>query len=260
MIWAASCAVFPDRAQLPEAGAGGQGDGAGGSDHIVAGAGDAGSLAEGGATAPPEGGAGGAGPEPSAGAAGQGCAPVERELAAVADTWIDSARPAMGHGNDASLSVVKGRDEQRALLSFNLPAALAGALLVRATLNLRLEANADPAIAERQLQVHRLEQAVDETRATWNNYANGVSGRRAIPGGDFGPVWGVAVVAALTSGGVVAFDVTDTLAEALASELVSLPLIVLEEGPAPPAPSELAFTSREGDAVGAPVLVIEYCP
>jgi hypothetical protein len=54
-------------------------------------------------------------------------------------------------------------------------------------------------------------------------------------------------------------DLTSALV-AVYSESISLSLIVLEVGPAPADPAELALTSREGDASAAPELVLEYCP
>jgi hypothetical protein len=155
--------------------------------------------------------------------------------------------------------VVKGADECRALVSFDLPAAPTGSTLVRAELRLRLLSNADVALAERQLEVHLLEQDVDESRTTWTNYANGASNRWLTPGGDFGPTLASTAIPALIQQGPVMFDLTSALVELFTADPIPLPLIVLEASEAT-APADLAFGSIEGDAFGAPELLLEYCP
>jgi hypothetical protein len=178
---------------------------------------------------------------------------------AAADTWIESAKPAVGHGTDPNLFVVQGGEERRALLSFNLPMAPTGSSLVRAELRLRLESNADAALAERELTLHLLEQVVVEARTTWNNYGNGSSQQWTTRGGDYGPAVASTTIRALTQNGPLSFDVTSLVADVWGSEPIPLPLIVLEVSE-PTAPAELAFTSREGDALGAPELRLHYCP
>jgi hypothetical protein len=165
----------------------------------------------------------------------------------------------LAHGTDPNLFVVEGTEERRALLSFNLPVAPTGASLVRAELRLRLESNADAALAKRELEVHLLEQLVDEGRTTWNNYASGASQQWANPGGDYGPAVASTTISALTQNGPVSFDVTSVVAGAFGAEPIPLPLIVREVS-SPTAPAELAFTSRQGDDLGAPELLLEYCP
>ena len=186
-----SCSVFPDEATLPSAtagaavggssvqtvaGAGGQGDEP--TPQGGAGAGEGGALlvAGGGAFAgaPPLGmagvDAGGAGGAPT-------CAALQQAVIAVtADTWIEAAKPTLSHGNDDVLSVVGGGQERRALLEVTLPAAQAGAVLLKATLVLHLQANADVSLARRQLRLLQLEQRVIEGRATWNKFDNGSKG------------------------------------------------------------------------------------
>ncbi len=250
--------MFPDSAVLPshaEAGAAGVSE-------VTAGAGQgaSGGAAEGGAGV--EGGAGpmaGAGAEPSGAGGAAGClAPERRTLIATGDTWIEALKPAIAHGNDKGLYIAASAEESRALLSFTLPAAPAGTTLVSGSLSLRLESNADAKLSARSLEVHALLQPLSEARATWNNWGNG-SRTWDTPGGDFGPVLSALVLAESTADGSVTFDLTSALAAALSTQPVPLPLIILEVGPAPTSPAELAFTSREGDASGVPSLSIEYC-
>jgi len=260
MVIALGCSVFPDHAELTGlggAGAAGEANEGGGS---VGAAGQASSGgAEGGAAATGFGGAG-AEPQTSAGAAGAaGCPTEERRFTAAGDTWIEFVKPATPHGTDPILFVVKGAEERRALLSFNLPAAPPGSTLIRAELRLHLASNADAALAERQLEVHLLDQVISEARTTWNNYDNGASQQWLDPGGDYGDVLAQAIIPALIQDGPVIFDLTSAVAEVFAADPVPLPLIVLEATERMP-PAGLAFTSRQGDALGAPELLLEYCP
>jgi hypothetical protein len=262
VAWAASCAVFPDEAVLPEEVHAGD---AGASGAVVeAGAGAGAAMATG-----PAGGVGGvpsveAGAPPALAGAG-GAEPVCSQLQQVlsvptADTWIDAARPSTGHGPDDRLFVVGGTAERRALLQFTLPAAVPGATLLRATITLQLASNDDVSLAERVLEMSLLEQQVDEGRTTWNNWGNGASRRWSLPGGDFGPALAFATLPALSMSGEVEFDVTALAADAFSATAVPLPLIVREVGAPPTPPAELAFTSRQGDASKVPELLIEYCP
>ncbi|HEX2872181.1 MAG TPA: DNRLRE domain-containing protein [Polyangiaceae bacterium] len=285
LLGAFSCAVFPDEATLPggSAGEAGEDSGAGkgtagtsvlpsGGSSSTAGTGmllggtstdggvpptDAGAppLGEGGTTTTP-GGAGGAG-----GTAGTpSCAdPQERVIAVSADTWIEAAKPSAGHGNDQQLFIIGGGQERRALFELTLPAAPAGAVLLKATFGLRLESNAAVGLAERRLQVRELSQAVNEGSASWNNWGNGSSRKWMLPGGDFGPVLASTRVPASTGDGPVTFDVTAPVAQAFAADPVVLSFIVMENGAPPAAPAELAFTSSEGDASGVPTLTLQYC-
>ena len=261
MVVAFSCSVFPDQAELPlseNAGAGGEPSEGGMS------------FGAAGQTGPNEAGQGGVQPAGLAGAgaeaanAGAGgatdCATMQESLLMIQDTWIESVKPSTGHGNEPILSVVKGEEERRAVLGFNLPGLPASTLLVRAELRLNLESNADVALAERQLEVRLLEHVFDEARATWNNFDNGVSGQWAMPGGDFGPALAAANVPEMIHDGPVTFDLTSAVSEMLSTVSVPLPLIVLEVGLAPTPPAELALTSSEGDALVAPQLFLEYCP
>jgi hypothetical protein len=260
LVVAFSCSVFPDQAELPpngDAGAGGE-PGEGGS-----------SFGAAGQTGPSEAGQGGARPaglagaEPAGGGAGGAteCATEKRVLAMLEDTWIEAAKPATAHGSDPILWVAKGDEERRALLSFPLLQAPPGAVLVRAELRLHLESNADVTLTERHLEAHLLEHVVDEARTTWNNYDSGAANQWVEPGGDFGPAVAATTVPALIQDGPVTFDLTSALSELFSTDGVPLPLIVLEVGSEPTPPAELAFTSSEGDDLGAaPQLFLEYCP
>ena len=263
--------MFPDQAVLPSgasagsasagsansagsasAGAGGDdatpgGSGTGG---VAAGAGGAGGTTE------PSGGAGadagGAGGTPSCDD------PQTTPVTLSADSWIDASNPGAGNGSATTLSVVGGAAEHRALLSLSLPVPPPGAFLLRATLRLQLQTNADATLASRQLGLHRLQRQFVENRASWTNWSNGQPGKWSEPGGDFGELQAQATVAPGTAAGPVEFDITPLVALEASTQPVPLSLIVLELGSAPAAPAALAFTSREGDA-SAPVLLIDYC-
>jgi hypothetical protein len=261
--------VFPDTAVLPLRGAGGANAGAsnGGAppdgSTLAAAAGAA--LSVGGmpdssagssqAGAPVEGGAGG-----SSGASAASCAaPQQLAVKTTLDTWIEAKSPNSTHGSDAQLSVLGGGSERRALLGFVLPAAPAGALLLGATLHLRLESNADVTHAARSLAVNELLREASPARATWLNYGSGASRRWTLAGGDFGAALTLTPLPAEKAAGPVVFDVTELARSAFAAQSPALGLIVREVGLVPSAPAELAFTSSEGDASSTPSLVIEYC-
>lgn len=282
LLGAFSCSVFPEEATLPggSAATAGQTSAAGkgtagssvlpsggsesaGTSGLLGGAPTEGGTATEGGAPPTDGGAPvGDGGMPSSGGAGgmPTCAdPQERVLLVTEDTWIESAKPSTGHGSDHELSVVGGGQERRALLQVTLPAVLPGAVLLKATLVLHLQTNADVGLAERRLQVRLLEQAVDESRSTWNNWGNGSSRKWLVPGGDFGSVLATDNVPAGTATPLVSFNVTATVRQAFAAQPVGLPFIVMENGVPPDAPAELAFTSSEGDAAGVPALILQYC-
>jgi hypothetical protein len=279
----ASCSVFPDEATLPthasgDAGAAGEGtpDGAGsggtanagGAAQLPeAGAGATSSnqggsgVTEGGAAGQPGNAGGGAGPDAGAGAGGAGEAPCINpqtvKVVAETDTWIGSANPDNNHGSDKLLSVVAGTDEHRALVALTLPKALAGLRFHRATLRFHLESNADAGLASRRLTVHRLSQAFDEGRATWNEFGKKLAWQ--TPGGDFGASWDSATVPTGTATANIDFDVTASVAKLLGSTAIPLSLLVRETSAARPFPAGLAFASTEGNAPQIPELSLEYC-
>jgi hypothetical protein len=273
VVWAASCAVFPDEAQLPAdsaAGAAGHDNEGQAGGAAVEGGGGGNVNGSGGvpsheAGAPGEGGLGGAGggSEPLAGAppSSAGACAMARQIVqgAAADTWIEAAKPTMGHGDEASLLVTGDPDaERRALLSFVLAPAPEGATLVRGTVTLQLEANGDLGLTERHLELSQLEHPVSEPHSSWNKWDNGNAQWRS-GGGDFGAAIASATIPALTMTAAVSFDVTASLEAAWSSTSVPFPLIVREVGGTPTPPAVLAFTSREGDAL-VPELLMEYCP
>jgi hypothetical protein len=269
-----SCSVFPDEATLPSsslvAGAGGSsvlpraGAGAEGGDPApLGGAGAA--AAEGGAFssagaragAPP---LGLAGTDVGGAGGGPSCEPEPPVVIAVtADTWIEAARPSIGHGNDDPLSVIGGGQERRALVEVTLPAAPANAVLLKATVALHLKANADIGSTRRQLRLYQLAHPVLEGRATWSKWDNGPNGNWLKLGGDFGGAIAESEVPAGTSTSTLSFDVSTFVRGVSASSPVPLSLILLEISTPPPPPAELAFTSREGDASEVPKLIVEYC-
>jgi len=206
-------------------------------------------------------GAAGAGDMPGvAGAPPSGCPnPQQQVLVVTADTWIEAAKPNNGHGSDHTLSVVGGGQERRALFQLTLPAVTAGTVLLKATLSLHLQGNADTRLVRRDLQVHRLGQEITEAHTTWTSYGQG-SRNWILPGGDFGPMLAQAAIPAGTSQGPLAFDLTATLQATVSGQAIPLSLIILESSLPPPAPADLAFASREGDASGIPALILEYCP
>lgn len=260
-----SCSVFPDEATLPTAMAGtSPGGDASASEGGLSGAtggqpsAGVGTEAGGGAGLPaisqagaPEGGGGSGGALPCA-------SPTSAVGMVTADTWIEFARPNALHGNDKMLSVIAGGEERRALLQAALPAIPEGAVVLHATLALHLESNADARRAMRRLAVRLLAQEVVETRASWLNWNN--AGRTwNMEGGDFGPVLATATVPAGVAEGTVGFDVTVPVEEAVSDGTSTLPFIVLETSAVPPAPAELAFTSKEGNASNIPQLIVDYC-
>ncbi|MES1185995.1 MAG: hypothetical protein ABUL60_19430, partial [Myxococcales bacterium] len=232
-----SCSVFPDEAVLPQGTAGtsaagtSSAAGAGGSEsvHPNAGAGaetSAGAGAEASSGAG-EGGAGGVGGDPSTsqggapgGAGGAGgapsCASPQSTVGDVtADTWIDAAKPNNNsHGGEPTLSVIAGGAERRALLQVQVPTLPTGAVLLRATLALHLESNADVDLVTRRLAVRQLEHEVIEARASWLNWNNGNRTWKQ-EGGDFGPALDKATLPAGTSRAAVDFDVTVAVEQAL---------------------------------------------
>lgn len=271
--WAVSCAVFPDEAVLPPRGDAGAAGDAGDASVAQAGVGTSGgapSVAGSGALAgePGLGGAGagaGGGPDSFGGAAAGGgpneCpAPGEVSREATADTWIEKATPGAGHGDDAALRVVGDPEPQRALMQFLLPIKAAGANLIRATVRVHLQSNADATLSERHLEMSQLEQLVDPERATWDNWGSGSNREWQMPGGDFGLAVASATIPAELTEGWVSFDVTAAVDAALSTTAaVPFPLIVLEVGAAPTPLAALAFTSTEGDDLEDPELLIEYC-
>ena len=280
VVAALSCSVFPDQATLPKHVVAGSGGSAGGPSAPQAGMGGnpVGGLAQAGtgvgaAVAAGAGGASALGGAPGtlAGAAGEaagagGAAPLpcvspEQEvvLAPTADTWIEAARPSTGHGTDVLLSVLGGSDERRALLQITLPAAPAGKQLSRARLVLELQQNADVTLAARSLGLEELGQAVSETQTTWLNYDKGGSHRWMLAGGDVVAELATATLRAGTASGALTFEVTVPIRKIVGAAAIPLSLIVIEKGPTPAAPAELAFASREGDALGVPTLILDYC-
>jgi hypothetical protein len=265
---ALSCSIFPDEATLPMAAAGdagaalvgASGGGGQGTDMTPsAGAGEGGTPGSDGGAAQ----AGMAGTPGMAELGGAGgafaCANPQSLLGFPnADTWIEMAKPTTGHGKDDVL-VVSAADgmNERALLDLALPAVSDKELLLKATLNLHLEANADQTLVARQLRAHRLAHAVVETRTTWNNWGQGTLWE--TPGGDFEPAFAEATVPSGMSEGVVAFDVTAAVRAALAVNETSISFVILEGGSAPPPPAELSFGSRTGLVSGMPALIIESC-
>lgn len=256
-----SCAVFPDEAVLPthqgdEIGLGG-GDpghaGAPGSDSR-AGASDDGATTTGGAPfhSPvlDAGSSSGAGGEQACRSSRTLRIPVE------SDAWIDAAEPNARHGADATLSVMAGAAERRALFAATVPGSQQ-ARLVRATFALRLQSNADPSLAMRELELHRLETAFSEARTSWLRYESG--GKWQQPGGDFAPAaWSALLLPAGSDSGIVSFELTDALGESTSSSAVTLAWLVLETK-RDASPGELSFASADQDVHERPTLLLEYC-
>lgn len=269
-----SCSVFPDQAVLPAEsdggnnavggqGAGGAGGGAagegrggqGGTSSRAGAAGDPnlGSAGEGGATG--AGGEGGGGVAPGGTGGGSGACLHSRDVALPIDfdTWIDQLEFRQAFADDTALFVRGAPNERRAMLKLTLPAA--SDALLSATLALHLEANADVSQGARVLGVHQLAQEVGAS-TTWRNYSNK---RWDTEGGDFGGEVARATLPAGTSQGTLAFDVTDLVRDRAASGVTTLSMVILENEAAPASSSELAFTSLEGDASSAPMLLLSYC-
>lgn len=266
VVWAVSCAVFPDEAQLPADGAAGAAGQAGSAPAGGVGAVNGTDGGSGHEAGTPGGGlsGAGAGSEPLAGAstgsAGACAMPKQFVQEATADTWIESARPSARHGGDFSL-LVSGDpdDERRALVSFPLPELPVGATLIRSTVTLHLEGNSDLGRAERHLELSQLVREFSEEFTTWTKWDNGGDATWDPAAGDFAAVIATTTIPPLTNTATVSFDITATLETALSTGIVPFPLIVREVGDAPTPPAELAFTSHERDAL-VPELLMEYCP
>jgi hypothetical protein len=273
--YAVSCAVFPDQAVLPTAGEPGEAAGANAQAGSPAVSGGAGSGATGGAGntglgGAPDAGNGGVGGliEPSGGGAGEAGAggtgiascdePQQLVVVVREDTWIDATDEDANHGDDQQLFVCGGAAERRMLLKVDLPAAPPGAWLVKARLDLYLEANEDETGAARRLGLHRLTKDFVERKATWVNFASGGNNEWDARGGDFEGILARATLQADSSVGPLSFDVTKSLSSVYSAQAVPLGLIVREVTEPPPAPAALAFTSS-GVNASVPTLVIEYC-
>ena len=226
----------------------------------VAGGGGVGGVAD-------DGGAGGAielggGSAGEAGAGGSGIATCDEPQQLVAlvgeDAWIDAADEDANHGGDAQLLVNGGAAERRMLFKVLVPAAPAGAWLVKARLDFNLESNQQSTAAQRALGLYRLTRDYVVSKVTWTNFTNGAKNTWDAPGGDFGGILARATLPAETTAGTLSFDVTKPLSSVYSAQAVPLALIVREVGATPAGPAALAFTSSEGNAF-APALTIEYC-
>lgn len=170
------------------------------------------------------------------------------------DTWIDEADPRTSFVADNSLFVRGVPDERRALLQLTLPAA-SGDALIEASLTLRLKTNADAGKSARVLGLHQLTREIGAD-TSWRNYSNK---KWDLAGGDFGDEVARATLPAATSEDRLAFDVTALVRDVSTSSSSVLSMVILEIGPAPALPSDLAFTSIEGNASRAPALLLSYC-
>lgn len=257
-----SCAVFPDEAVLPthqgdEIGVGGDDPGHAGAPGLDAGAGAGGDDATTTGSAPFHAPSGGAGS--SSGAGGEQACRSSRTVPVIveSDAWIDAAEPNARHGDDATLFVMAGAAERRALFAATLPDSARPARLVRATFVLHLQSNADPNLAMRELELHRLDTAFSEARTSWLRYDNGDKWQQA--GGDFEPTaWSAVLLPAGTERGVVSFELTDALGESTPSSPVTLAWLVLET-PRDASRGELSFASADQDIDERPMLLLEYC-
>jgi hypothetical protein len=175
-------------------------------------------------------------------------------LAIELDTWIDEANPRQSFVTDTSLLVRGVPNERRALLQLTLPAASDGALK-QASLTLHLETNPDASQRVRVLGLHQLSQEVG-SETTWRTYSNK---KWEVAGGDFGAEVARATLPAATVDGPLSFDVTELVRETTTTSSTTLSMVILEIDPAPALPSELAFTSLEGNASESPALLLSYC-
>lgn len=283
LLAASSCAVFPDEAVLPGAvavaGSGGtesagEGGLAGHSDispragmssggtEMTAGSG--GDLSTGGSSGGSAfagaggalletGGAGGAGPEP-----GNCDAPVLTTVPVDIDLWVNAAKDDTNYGKDKLVYVAGGTDARRTMLQFTLPPAPSVGTLLKAELRLHLESNADTTTAARTLGASVLLHDINQTRTTWLHYGKNNELWNA-GGGDLVEELAQGTVPAKTVSGTVSMDATVALGKRLTSGPVTLAVVVLEIGPTPSSPAELAFTAWEGNASESATLVLSYC-
>jgi hypothetical protein len=188
--------------------------------------------------------------------------PESYVVTATWDSWIGSAAPSANHGDESLLYVSGGSDERRALFSLTIPAALAGARLLRAEVVLSLESNADPSKLGRKLVLRRLQsRAVREDKVTWTHFAQG-NNAWDTPGGDLDDVLAETAFPPSTTKGLLGFDVLAKLLAGTSASATTYDIAVLEAGTAPQAPAQLAFTSRQSNVPGspAPELRLSYCP
>jgi hypothetical protein len=179
-------------------------------------------------------------------------------VAPSADAWIDAAQPDVNHGSDDQLFVLGGASEQRALLSFTLPAMSGPDVLVGATLVLTLSQPPNLGSGSRLLSVYALSKALKEKQVTWLSYANGAMKMWATPGGDIGSSFGSGELRATDA--ALYLDVGELVALAYAAQQTELPLLVLDAEAATATPVSFAFESRKGTPAESPELDLEYCP
>jgi hypothetical protein len=269
----AACSVFPDSAVLPNSnapgGAGGLLLASGGATAIGGSLPASGGDAQAGGGAGPSAGASGddAGTGVTAGAsslAGSGaggapsCVTTHVFVPPSGDAWIDEAQPDVNHGSDTQLFVLGGASEQRALLSFPIPAASAAQVLARATLVLTLAQPPNLGSGSRVLDVYMLEQPLKENRVTWLNYANGAGKLWTTPGGDVGVTFGSGELHATDA--TLRLDAGALVTAAYAANQTELGLLVRDDGDASEAPINFAFWAKEEAAAVSPQLDLEYCP
>ena len=280
LAWTGSCAVFPDEAVLPNpsvlAGAGGdptQLTGGVGGDpddarpmagKATGGTGGVGGKAtSGGEAGAPAGGAGGDASNHGGGAGGAlepVCAePVDQTLSVTRDTWLEQAAQNTNHGSELLVYVVGGGSERRALFQLQLVDVPDGAVLLKATFEASLQQNADTTGEARQLSLQRSLHLFDESKANWLQFDSGSNGDWAKAGGDLIGARVDATLPANSVAGSVSFDVTSMIAAVFAPN-AEVALLVREPNMPPPAPAELAFMSRQGDASLSPKLHLRYCP
>lgn len=275
-----ACSVFPDEAVLPapsggsanegglptaEGGAGSSAGAQGGEPGVL----PLGGSGTGGSAGSASGGSAVGGEDPGqaggGGAVTQTCvAPQQYSATTTLDFWIGSADESANHGSESALHVNGVPDERRAMFSVTVPAAPAGSVLLKAEIALNLASNADASRAARQLGLYLQTplRAVVEGKATWLQYgANKNKDVWATPGGDLSERVTTTDIPAGTTSGMVRFDVTEAVRSVLGASPQVYGIVILEEGPAPAAPAELAFTSFNGeDSVSpAPSLLLRYC-
>jgi hypothetical protein len=176
-------------------------------------------------------------------------------LPTTADAWIASAAPQVNHGSDTQLFVFGGVSEQRALLTFSLPAPPTGAVLVAAKLALTLSEATNLGAQSRTLNAYALSKSFDEGRVTWSNYGNGASHQWTTPGGDVGSSFGSGLLA--SGAAQLVLDVSALASAAYSAQQTELGLLIRDPAPGAPAPS--AFVSKEGALTAQPALDLEYC-
>jgi RHS repeat-associated protein len=173
------------------------------------------------------------------------------------DTFISSRAPALNYGGDALLRVGNnGSNIYRSLLKFNLSSVPAGAVITGAQLTLNRVGAA--ATTAQPYELHAVTREWLEGESTWQNAKGNQTW--AAAGGDLDPavIDGLKTIAP-TGASAVTWNVTASVAQALAAGGQNLGLLLKSQVEDTAAVRELQFASSDSlDASKGPTLTITY--